>query len=129
MLQEFQTDCGQTFYTSKPWPLTFCTFRTFAELREAYGTGEGRHYFDGSTLAFFGSSLSGFALIAGTGGAATIERQAKAPAGMRYRAELWALDSDGRPDPVAGCSHTTEREAKACAVATFRSLSAVSVTA
>lgn len=119
-MHEITTDCGSRFYTSKPFPLPFCSFRTFSELRRAYGSGEGHRYFDPSTLAFFGSE--GFSMIAGTNGAGTVERQANAPANMRYRAELWAFDDDGRPDPFIGCSHATLRDAKACAVATFAAL-------
>lgn len=123
-MHELLTACGSRFYVSGPLPLSFCSFATFGQLHTAYGSGDGRHYFDRATLAFFGSTLSGFRMVSGTNGAGTIERQRKAPASMRFRVELWVTDSAGLPDPLIGCSHATEAQALACVRATFAALSA-----
>lgn len=88
---------------------------TLSQLREAYEPGEGRHWFDPDTLAWFGSRdldviMPGF----------TIERQTKAPEGLgKWKVTVWE-NVEGRPHPVGGCRHDTERQARACAWATSK---------
>lgn len=107
------TACGQVVtYSDAPEIVDYASLEA---LRAAYGSGEGRHWFDADTLRWFGSR--GLDLI---GGAATVECQTKAPEGVdRYRVTVWLVNDDGTPYPGGGCRHASRREAVACASGTL----------
>ena len=76
------------------------------------------HYFDQSTLRFFGSR--NFATVAP---GVSVELQANAP-GDRYKVEVWKVSDDPKEgnQPWFGCWHATRREAVKCAKATAKLL-------
>jgi hypothetical protein len=76
------------------------------DVRRDYRNG---HYFDTSTLRFFGSR--NFATVAP---GASVELQTNAP-GDRYRVTIWKSGTDRSPKPWFGCRHATRREAVKCA--------------
>ena len=78
------------------------------------------HYFDQSTLRFFGSR--NFATVAP---GVSVELQANAP-GDRYKVEVWKVSDDPKEgnQPWFGCWHATRREAVKCAKETAKLLRA-----
>jgi hypothetical protein len=109
-----ETVCGEVItYADEA---TLDTNETLEGLRQDYGTGEGRHWFDDDTLAWFGSSDLDVA-VAGF----TVERQTNAPEGVpEWKVTAWFTGEDGKPYPSGGCRHDTRAEAYACAEATSK---------
>lgn len=85
------------------------------DVRYDYTRRTSGHYFNADTLRFFGSR-NFETVVSGV----TVELQTNAP-GDRYKVTVW-IDRDGAPNPSHGCWHATRREAKACAIATAKSL-------
>ena len=102
------TACGE----ASNYTLAGDRLSTSTDIRADYREG---HYFDPSTLRWFGSR--NFATVAP---GATVELQSNAP-GDRYKSTMWR-DTDNGPSPWFGCWHATRREAIACAKATADSL-------
>ena len=99
------TACGEANNYIRPEDRLSTSWDVRADYREG-------HYFDASTLRWFGSR--NFATVAP---GVSVELQTNAP-GDRYKVEAWKVSEDGSPSPWFGCYHATRREAIACAKAT-----------
>jgi hypothetical protein len=118
------TACGNSFYDIAAGD-ALAKFDNIAQLITAYEYGglvedRGAHYYTPATRKFFGTRNAH--IVAGTGGAFTVELQTNAPVSVRYSVQAWKLTATGYPVPCGGCAHATLKGARACALATFNAL-------